>query len=157
MCLKRWVQGHQEIRAGPEFLLKVNLAQGVVQDAIAAEVIAVGAAGDQNDRHVLSIGSRNGIRNAQAADHESHHHCGYALRPCITISCISCSERNQISAIIVSVPKELSRCLRKSGAVRCQVMGAVPRIMRMPLYWSYRFTPWLVTIAVLCERHYLRL
>ena len=75
------------------FLLKVHQAKSVMQNAVAAEIIAVGATSDEDDRNILGIGSGNGIGNAQAAHHESHNHSRHTICTSIAICRISCSAR----------------------------------------------------------------
>lgn len=84
----------------PELLLEVCEAQGMMQDSVAAEVVAVGAPSDKDDRHILGIRASNGIGNAEASDHESDDDGRHALGTGIAISCIAWSARTVITTSI---------------------------------------------------------
>ena len=74
----------------PQLLGKVNVPNGVVEDLVAAEVVAVGDACDADDWQVLAHGPRHRIDCTEAAHRECHYHAAHALGARIAVCRIAC-------------------------------------------------------------------
>lgn len=75
-----------------ELLAEVREADGVMEDAIGAIVIGVGAPNDTDDGEVLAVGTSNGIEDAEATDGEGNNTSTHAMGSGIAICSISCIE-----------------------------------------------------------------
>ena len=93
------------VQAPPELLCEVDVPDGVVQDLVSAEVIAVGNASDADERQVFAHGARHCIDHAEASYCKCDNHTAHALGPCIAVCCIPCKRTCNISSYISS------RCL----------------------------------------------
>jgi hypothetical protein len=75
-----------------ELLAKVREANGVMEDAVGAIVIGVGAPYDTDDGEILTVGASNGIEDAKATDSEGNNASTHAMGSGIAICSISCIE-----------------------------------------------------------------
>ena len=79
------------VLCAPQLLAEVDLANGVVQDLVAAKVVGVGAARDAHQRQVLAHRARDRVDHAQAAHREGDHHAADALRARVAVRRVACS------------------------------------------------------------------
>jgi hypothetical protein len=64
--------GASDLLEATMLLTKVRLPNSVMEDAVGAEIVGIGATNKANDGEILAVGASNGVDHTQASHGERH-------------------------------------------------------------------------------------